>query len=176
MSPGLLAAGAVVALVLLNVVIIPFRHNEFGWQALTRSVDETMVPLTKNEVFEPGATYRILRVADGKVGMYQLIRGGARLDSEFFPESINRRSWPDSTQYAEFLRGRKVQYVIIYKAYDRRYQTNERELLETLRRAPAITDDGELCTDLVGASSEYSVYRVVVGKCPVYSSQPKVLD
>ena len=29
--------------------------------------------------------------------MYQLLKAGARLDSEFFPESIDQHSWQRST-------------------------------------------------------------------------------
>ena len=56
-------------------------------------------------------TYRILRAGDGKVGMYQVLRAGGRLDSEFFPESIVRRTWPSAAEYCTFLRGRHVDRV-----------------------------------------------------------------
>jgi hypothetical protein len=81
--------------------------------------------------------------------MYQLLRAGANLDSEFFPESINRRSWPDAAAYAAFLKRRKVDYVIVYEAYDRRYETNEHQLLDALSRTGA----GGLCTTLRAAGS-----------------------
>jgi hypothetical protein len=86
----------------------------------------------QSDAFHPGATYRLLRVADGKVGMYQLIRAGGNLDSEFFPESIDRRSWPDIASYQAFLERRKVDYVVIYDAYTQRYRTNEHDLLDAL--------------------------------------------
>ena len=47
-----------------------------------------MARFVTSSAFRPGLTYRVLRTSDGKVGMYQVIRAGGRLDSEFFPESI----------------------------------------------------------------------------------------
>ena len=42
----------------------------------------------------PGATYRVLRGGDGKLGMYHVLRAGGRLDSEMFPESMAIRNFP----------------------------------------------------------------------------------
>jgi hypothetical protein len=166
-----------------NLVIVPLHHSEFAWGALTRGEDRSMLPFLHSRSFEPDATYRILRVADGKVGMYQLLRAGGRLDSEFFPESINRRSWPDAAAYAAFLQRRDVDYVIVYNAYDRRYKTNEHELLDDLLGRGA----GGVCAELVGTGSRdigfqpavdlimgegllegnfYSVYRIRREGCP----------
>src|SRR5205823_3381062 len=75
----------------------------FAWRSLWRTPDQAMVAFVRSPEFVPGATYRVLRVPDGKVGMYQLLQAGGRLDSEFFPESIVRRSWPGTGPYAEFL-------------------------------------------------------------------------
>ena len=112
-----------------------------------------------SSVFTPGRTYRILRVADGKVGMYDLLRAGARLDSELFPESIDRRSWPDTDEYAQFLHKRHVDYVIIFDNYDARYHTNEHELLAAL-----VSGGGRsgYCATPKGQGEDYTVYRVGV--------------
>lgn len=123
----------------LNLLLVPLRDTAYAWQAFFRSPDTSFEAYLDSTAFEPGATYRLLRVADGKVGMYQLIRAGGRLDSEFFPESINRRSWPDARAYASFLAGRHVDLVVIYSTYDARYQTNEHDLLRALEREGCAT-------------------------------------
>lgn len=152
-----------VGLIALNVILVPIRKNEFAWTALTRNADESLVPFTRSPNFHAGATYRILRVADGKVGMYQLLRAGARLDSEPFPESIDRRSWQTAGEYAAFLQKRKVEYVIIYAAYDRRYQTNEHALLREL--AAAHIASGSPCGGLTVSTAEYEVFAVRPAAC-----------
>ncbi|TAK64709.1 MAG: hypothetical protein EPO22_05555, partial [Dehalococcoidia bacterium] len=68
-----------VGLIALNVVLVPVRKNEYAWGALVRTPDVSLEHFIRSEDFAPGATYRILRVGDGKVGMYQLVRAGARL-------------------------------------------------------------------------------------------------
>lgn len=146
-------------LVVLNLVLVPIRKNQFAWTALIRSPDESLQAYIHSPDFHPGATYRILRVADGKVGMYQLLRGGARLDSEPFPESIDRRSFDSPpSDYVAFLAKREVDYVIIYRAYDERYRTNEHTLLRTLAHGPS-------CARLAVSESEYDVYAVDSGQC-----------
>lgn len=130
---GMLAA--IPVLVALNVIIVPIRHNEYGWGAFVRTPDTTLAPFLHSKTFEPGATYRLLQVGDGKMGMYRLIQAGGRLDSELFPESIDRRSWADVAAYEEFLQARKVDAVLISSAYDARYRTNEHALLDELSAA-----------------------------------------
>jgi len=152
-----------VGLVGLNLILVPIRKNEFGWTALTRDADESLVPFTRSSDFHAGATYRILRVADGKVGMYQLLQAGARLDSEPFPESIDRRSWPSATEYATFLHQRKVDYVIIYATYDRRYETNEHALLRDL--GAARTTSGAPCSELSLSTATYEVFAIDSSAC-----------
>lgn len=138
-------AAVVVAVVLLNVALVPIRDTGFAWHALARTPDTTLEAFIRSPDFRPGATYRILRVADGKVGMYQLVQHGAHLDSELFPESIDRRSWPSVGEYERFLAGRNVDFVLIYHAYDERYHTNEHALLDELvaRQCATITYRGE---------------------------------
>ena len=82
-----------------------------------------------------------MRSRDGKVGMYQALRRGAFLDSEFFPESFARRSWPNGEAYAGFLASRKVDFVVIYRLYDERHRTNEHALLDSLSCATRIEQD-----------------------------------
>lgn len=145
-------AAAAVVLLALNAILVPVRHTGFAWGALTRDADTGFAPYLQSPAFHEGATYRLLRVADGKVGMYQLIRRGAILDSEFFPESMERRSWPREQAYLAFLADRKVQYVVIFDSYDRRYRTNEHELLRRL------VSSG--CGELDHAEAGFEVFRV----------------
>ena len=49
----------------------------------------------------------MLSTTDRRIGMYQLIQHGARLDSEFFPESLVRRTWPSDAEYCRFLLTRR---------------------------------------------------------------------
>jgi hypothetical protein len=151
-----------VGLIALNVILVPIRKDRFAWTALTRTADTSLEAFIQSDNFHPGATYRILRVRDGKVGMYQLVRAGARLDSEPFPESIDRRSWPSAAEYAAFLRERKVDYVIVYAAYDIRYRTNEHTLLEA---SSAETEAVPPCARLTVKTSEYDVFAVTPAAC-----------
>jgi hypothetical protein len=138
------------ALVLsLNLILLPVLSTRYAWGALRRKPDTTLLTYIDSPKFEAGATYRILRTADGKIGMYQLVRSGGNLDSEFFPESIHRRSYADVEAYSRFLRTRNVDYVIVFDDYDHRYDTNEHTLLKRLVKDHKRTG----CTPvLVGAS------------------------
>jgi hypothetical protein len=146
--------------VALNAILVPIRHNEFAWTALTRTPDTSLESFVQSPAFEPGATYRLLRVGDGKVGMYEVLRGGGRLDAEFFPESIGRRSWSDAEAYTAFLQKRHVDYVIIYNAYDARYHTNEHELLASMAASPTTAQGAGACTQLQQHQPSYDVYRI----------------
>jgi hypothetical protein len=147
---------AAVGLVALNVILVPLRHNEFAWGLFFRQPDTEVSAFARTPAFEPGATYRILRSGDGKVGMYQLIRAGARLDSEFFPESIDRRSWDSTAEYAKFLEGRSVEYVMLFDNYSV-FETNEASLLNTM------TTDS--CAAEVVRNPDFVVYRVHPANC-----------
>jgi hypothetical protein len=100
--------------------------------SLWRKPDRAMLTFLGSPAFEPAATYRVLRVTDFKVSLYQLIRAGGRLDSEFFPESIVRRQWPSADEYGAFLRRRQVDYVMIWGGYGRVFHVNEDERLAEL--------------------------------------------
>ena len=101
-------------------------------RSLWRQPNGDMLAFLHSPEFEPGATYRILRVTDFKVSLYQLIQAGGRLDSEFFPESIVRRKWPSAAEYGEFLRRRHIDYVMIWGHYGRVFHTNDAERLADL--------------------------------------------
>ena len=126
----LLAPVVVAALIAANALMWAPLGMRWAWRALHRRPDGRMVTFIDGPDFAPGATYRVLRLADGKVGMYQLLRAGARLDSEFFPESIDYRSWPSTAQYSTFLSHRHVDFVMLWHGYDRKFHTNEHALLD----------------------------------------------
>ena len=153
-APRWLPAVAGLALV-LNIALVPLRGTSYAWGALGRDPDSGLLPFVQSPAFEPGATYRILRSADGKVGMYQVLRQGGRLDSEFFPESFARRSWDSAAAYRTFLSGRVVDYVVIYRFYDERHRTNEHALLGELVEAGCAVRSGRIET---GDGAD--VYRV----------------
>lgn len=147
-------------LVALNIGLVPLRHNEYGWTAFGRTPDASLEAYADSPAFVRGATYRLLRVGDGKVGMYQLLRAGGRLDAEFFPESIGRRSWATTDDYAAFLESRKVDKVIIYHGYDARYRTNEHHLLEEMSQDPESGSTTGVCVRLESRAAGYDVYGI----------------
>ena len=126
------ATAAVFVAIILNVAFLWPLGTADAWGALNRRPDLNLLEMIKSPEFVPGATYRILRAGDGKLGMYQLLRAGARLDSELFPESFGRRSFPSLQRYTEFLARRKVDVVLAFDSYDRKWKTNEHRLLEQL--------------------------------------------
>ncbi len=123
--PPVLAAVAL----LLNVALLAPLDAGYSWAALVRQPDHTMAAFARATEFHPGATYRVLYTADGKVGMYQLIRDGAVLDSEFFPESIWYGKFADEQRYSAFLASRNVDYVLLFRDIPRSITTNEGKLL-----------------------------------------------
>jgi hypothetical protein len=115
-----------------------------------------MVTFTESSAFVPGATYRVLRLGDGKIGLYQLLQHGARLDSEFFPESMDRRSWPSTTEYLRFLDSRHVEFVMLWSTFDDAFHTNEHRLLDDLAGQP----NTDRRVRLVGQTHDYDLYAV----------------
>ena len=127
------AAPVVAAAVMLlgQLVTIPISGMAAGWGALNRGPDTATAAIPHAIPVKQGATYRVLTFGDSKYGMYAVVRAGGRLDSEFFPESINRRSFRDTGMYAKFLTERKVEYVVVDYRYHR-FHTNEQALLEAM--------------------------------------------
>jgi hypothetical protein len=117
---------------LLNPALGDLLDTRYAWGALNRKPNTDLLQFVNSPKFEPNKTYRIIRAGDGKVGMYQIVRNGGHLDSEFFPESIDRRSWADPEAYSKFLRTRRVDFVIAYDSYDKTYKTNEHALLDQM--------------------------------------------
>jgi hypothetical protein len=160
-APARIACGVFAVLLLSNIVLMEPLESTYSWGGLNRRPDTQLLSFIKSDKFVPGATYRILRAHDGKIGMYQLVEHHARLDSEFFPESIARHSWPDVAEYSQFLKTRRVDYVIIFESYDREWRTNEHDLLRELKNRSS----GPCVESLVGvhtvtAHEAFDVYRI----------------
>jgi hypothetical protein len=151
---------ALTALLLgLNVALIGPLDTHYAWQALRRRPDPRMLAFIRSPLFRPGATYRVLRAADGKVGMYQLIQHGARLDSELFPESIDRRTWPSLAVYTDFLDRRGVDQVLIFDTY-RYYGTNEHLELRRLAARSAVCRGGIAGARLLSTTRHYDLFAI----------------
>jgi hypothetical protein len=148
-------APAIFALLIFGQVVIALGAGmRVGWGAMFRDPDRAAIALPHSAHFEPGKTYRVLSQADGKYAPYAAVRAGATLDSEFFPESLNWRSFKSEQAYAKFLVDRKVDFVALYARYDRR-KTNEHTLLD---RMHACTDG--ITISRVEHTLEYDLYAV----------------
>jgi hypothetical protein len=152
-----IAAGV---LVIGQLVTVPISGMGTGWNALSRRPDPTANAIPRSPVFVAGATYRVLTYGDGKYGQYAVVRAGGRLDSEFFPESLARRSFRDEATYARFLTARQVDYVVVDHRY-RKFRTNEEQLLTAMSTPPSDTVCvGGLRVARVDETSTFAVYRV----------------
>jgi hypothetical protein len=131
-KPAFPLPAIVAALVVANTLLIPARSTAWAWGSLWRQPERNFEEFLSSGAFHPGERYRVLRVNDGKYTMYQVLRAGGSLDSEFFPESFARRSWETDTEYVAFLASRGVDHVAIFDNYSARYHTNEATLLDAL--------------------------------------------
>jgi hypothetical protein len=155
-------AGAVALLLVANIAALDALGTRYSWGALRRAPDTRLLAFLDSPAFAPGTTYRLLDARDAKLGMYQLIQHGGRLDSEFFPESIDRRSWDTPLAYSAFLRARHVQYVVIYEQYAD-YHTNEHKLLDALATMPAACGAADARVQLTQRTPVYDVYAIDQG-------------
>ncbi len=153
---------AFLGLLLLNVALMKPFDAAHAWSGLLRHPNTKLLAFIRSPEFVPGATYRILRSGDGRMGMYQLEQHGARIDSEFFPESLAQQSWSNPEKYSSFLRKRHVDYVIIFENYDRARHTNEHDLLRVLARGSAGgCDPDRVRTRLVSGDPGFDVFQVL---------------
>lgn len=140
---GLMVAG--------QVLVALGAGMRVGWGSIVRQPSAAAMTLALSPSFEPGRVYRVLSQADGKYAPYAAVRAGAHLDSEFFPESLYWRSFPNLTVYERFLARRKVDFVVIYRQYDRR-RTNERSLLDEMAARG--------CASVVERTVDFDVYSI----------------
>ena len=152
---------AAAVMVVGQFVTIPISGMVAGWGALNRDPDRAASAITHSISIVHGDTYRVLSYGDGKYGMYSVVRAGGRLDSEFFPESLYRKSFRDQTTYATFLTKRKVEHVLVDHRY-RKFHTNEQQLLDAMAAAPGAAGcvDG-LRVELEFQSPSLTTYRVI---------------
>lgn len=155
-----LGPAVVAVLLVLNVALVGPLNSRYAWGALSRRPSREALEFLSSPQFDKSATYRLLRGGDGKVAMYQLLRAGGRLDSEMFPESINRRSFGDVGPYAGFLRDREVDAVWIWTSYDRGYGTDEHALLDRLAADGSACARGLVGVEVVRRTILYTVYRI----------------
>jgi hypothetical protein len=146
-----------------NLFVVQPMHSRSAWEALFRRPDRLVLGFTHSPQFVPGATYRVLQAAGERVGMYELIRAGGTLDSEFFPESMLWRNFPSADAYAALLSRRHVDFVLDCVDFNRRFHTNEPALLDELTRGTARASGGGLRTRLISRTASYSLYAVSRG-------------
>jgi hypothetical protein len=105
------------------------------WRALVHNGADTasLDAYLHSPDFVPGETYRVLRGADGKLGLYHVVRARGRLDFELFPESMAIRNFRDTADYTRLLCARHVDRIVHYDTYDAARHTNERVMLQQLR-------------------------------------------
>ncbi len=109
------------------------------WSALVHTGADTaaLEAYLHSPEFVPGATYRVLRGGDGKLGLYDVLRAGGHLDSEMFPESMAMKSFANPSEYASLLCSRHVDRMVHDVSYDSARHTNEAVMIDALERAPA---------------------------------------
>jgi len=112
--------------------------------------------------FVVGATYRVLRGADGRIGMYLVLLAGGRLDSEMFPESMAIRSFADPPEYASLLCERRVDQIIHFDSYDWGRHTNEVATIAALEDAPV----GGVHLEVLASGPLWKVDAVDRSGCP----------
>jgi hypothetical protein len=119
------------------------------WHALVHNGADTTTldAYLRSPGFTPGATYRVLRGGDGKLGLYHVLRAGGRLDSELFPESMAIRNFDSAHDYAAMLCDRGIDRIIHYDTYDTARHTNEHAMIHTLQRT---TVDGVHLREIAG--------------------------
>jgi hypothetical protein len=118
------------------VITVPLANGAFGYaqgsyEGLVRDPEGMYQEFLSSPGFEAGAVYRVLEPNQREDGMYDFMRAGAVLSSEFFTESTFRRDFTEP-QYQCFLAVKATDYVAVETAYIAQYDVNELELLRTL--------------------------------------------
>ncbi len=128
-------APVALAVSLILLVALSFPLNVWAqWRVLawdgvdTASLDAYL----RSPSFVRGATYRVLRGGDGKLGLYHVVQAGGRLDSEMFPETMAIRDFHDVADYEKLLCDRHIDQIMHFDSYDASRHTNEREMIARL--------------------------------------------
>lgn len=161
--PALAPVGLVVALVAGLSFEVPLNVGQ-QWHALVRRDADTasLEAFLRSPAFEPGLTYRVLRAGDAKLGFYDVLRAGGRLDSELFPESMGIKNFHDVDTYAAFLCDRRVDRILHDDTYDDAHHTDEIALMEMLEREPS----GGVSLHRIASGSGWQVDAVDRSGCP----------
>src|SRR4051794_29466455 len=137
-------------------------HANLAWRSLRRKPDLVAIhEFMRSPQFQRGRTYRILRGADSKLGMYAVLRAGGRLDSEFFPESAAWRNFNSTHSYEHMLCRHRVDVVVDFGSYDRTRHTNEHDVLRELERHGGRA----VSVRSVAKTKAYEVYDVARAGC-----------
>jgi hypothetical protein len=160
---ALAPVGVALALVAHVGFEIPLNVGQ-QWRALVRNGADTasLDAYLRSSEFVPGATYRVLRGGDGKLGLYRVLRAGGRLDSELFPESMAMRSFRDVADYTNVLCDRHVDRIIHYDTYDEARHTNEIAMIDALELGAV----GGVRLRLLAHGSGWQVDAVDRSGCP----------
>jgi MFS family permease len=150
--------GVTIGALALAVAVSGPMQLDKAVRALTRRPDPQMAAFVATPVFTTTGTYRYLRRDDAKVGMYQLLRAGARLDSEFFPESMHRVQFPSRVSYEAFVRERGITHVVAFTSAATRVPTVEVALLALLSTGPC--SPGGIGVREVARTASYVVYDI----------------
>ncbi len=153
-------AGLTAIAVAANVALLAPLDAGYSWSSLGREPDQAMARFVTSSAFRPGLTYRVLRTSDGKVGMYQVMRAGGRLDSEFFPESIWGGMFASEHDYSDFLRERRVDEVLVFHQIPSHVHTNEPQLLARMAASGRGCSGDTVGIRLVYADDHWDYYAI----------------
>jgi len=130
-----LAALALVAVLALawSSGIVQYPGSPGGYYGAIHRSSDVYAAFFRSPGFEPGATYRVLEPTQREDGMYRFMQHGAVISNEFFNEAFPRRSWTEA-QYGCYGAFKGIDFVVVEKAYLKRYRVNERDLLDSLVR------------------------------------------
>ena len=122
---------ATTAGVVLAAASVTHHHHHGSYYGALHSGNDVYAVFFASPSFQSKATYRVLEPDGREDGMYRFIRHGAVLSNEFFTESIFRRNWTEP-QYRCYATFKRIDYVVIERAYLRDYHRNEQKLLRSL--------------------------------------------
>jgi glycosyltransferase involved in cell wall biosynthesis len=147
----LIFAGGMIIAVLMTTG--PLRLSYGSYYGAVHFSTNIYTDYFKSPQFHAGATYRVVEPNDREDGMYRFIRHGAVLANEFFSESMFRRNWTVD-EYACFLAFKRVDYVVMEKAYMVNSPTNEQDVLE------ALVSSGKSRVTYVDPEGKFTAYDV----------------
>jgi hypothetical protein len=133
------------------------------WRALARDGADTasLDAYLRSPSFARGATYRVLRGGDGKLGLYHVLRAGGRLDSEMFPETMAIHNFHSVADYEKLLCDRHVDQIMRFDSYDVSRHTNERLVIERIAAEPG----DRVHLDELARGNDFAIYAVDRGGC-----------